>query len=392
MQLRGSVIDVGLAITLYNAVGIPAAMIWGFVTDRFHKRLTIIAACYAAVSVTLFLFLFANSVYGVALLYAVFAFVSTAAATPLNLLIMETQPKSKWALSFAIFSMVSSIGITVGVAFGFVWSAFFPLQFIVIPLAALSLISTVMSVVMIKEPSFVFERQMMTLDRKSFFERILTLPMIFLRIPRAVDFRSVFRGMRYDLTRQVPLLYLSIFAFYLASGIFNTSFAPSLVTSGVSNSEIFLISFVSMVIQTVSFYFAGPYIEKTSLRRTAVGGLVLRSLCYAAIGISSIFFVGLDYLGSSLVFYPLAAGIAFAAYYTASNTMVFNTLGQRSRASTLGVYSALVGIATMIGSLVSGFTSFYVGYYSTFVLAALCLGGAAVLTYMLSNQPNDSRH
>ncbi|MGI0085342.1 MAG: MFS transporter, partial [Nitrososphaerales archaeon] len=242
------------------------------------------------------------------------------------------------------------------------------------------------SLVMIKEPSFVFERQMMTLERRSFFHRILAVPMIFLRIPRVFDFKSVFRGMHYDLTRQIPLLYLSIFAFYLASGIFNTSFAPSLAKSGVSNSEIFLISFVAMVIQTAAFYLAGPYIEKTSLKRTAVGGLLLRSSCYAAIGVSSIFLVGADYLGSSLVFYPLAAGIAYAAYYTASNTMIFNTLGRRSQASTLGVYSALVGIATMLGSLVSGFTSFYIGYYFTFGIAALSLGSAAALTYMLPGQ------
>ncbi len=386
LQLHGTVIDVGIVITLFNAVSIPAAMIWGFVTDRLQRRTPIIISCYTSVAIILFVFLMVKSVYGVAFLYSIFSFVSSAATTPLNLLIMETQPKSKWALAFAMFSMVSSVGTTVGIAVGFLWSAFFPLDLIIIPLGILSLISAVLSAVIIREPSFVFERQMMVLNRRSFFQRILALPMMFLKIPRLVDFRSVFKGMRYDLTRQVPVLYLSIFAFYIASGIFNTSFAPSLIKSGIPNSEVFLVSFVAMLVQTASFYYAGPYIERTSLRRAAIGGLIVRSLCYAVIGVSSIALFGSEYLWSSLIFYPIAAGIAFAAYYTASNTMIFNTLGQRGQASTLGVYSALVGIATMFGSLISGFTSFYIGYYATFVLAALCLACAAALTSFISGQ------
>ncbi|MDA4116405.1 MAG: hypothetical protein OK442_07620, partial [Thaumarchaeota archaeon] len=40
LELHGTVIDVGLAITLFNAVSIPAAVLWGFVTDRFQSRRT----------------------------------------------------------------------------------------------------------------------------------------------------------------------------------------------------------------------------------------------------------------------------------------------------------------------------------------------------------------
>jgi MFS family permease len=386
LQLHGTVIDVGIVITLFNAVSIPAAMIWGFTTDRFHRRVPIIIACYMSVAGILFTFLFVKSLYGVGLLYSIFSFVSSASATPLNLLIMESYSKSKWPRAFAMFSMVSSIGTTAGIALGFLWSNFLPLDVIVVPLGALSLASAVLSTVLIKEPSFVFERQMMILNRRSFFERILAVPMMFLKIPRLVDFRSVFRDMRFDLTRQVPILYLSIFAFYIASGIFNTSFAPSLVKLGVSNSQVFLVSFVAMIVQTTSFYYAGPYIERTSLKRTAIGGLIVRAICYGAIGVSSTLFLGAEYLGSSLILYPIAAGIAFAAYYTSSNTMIFNTLGQRGQASTLGVYSALVGIATMLGSLVSGFTSFYAGYHITFIIAGLCLGCAAALTSLITTQ------
>ena len=100
LTLHGSVIDIALATTLFNAVTIPAAIIWGFATDRSERRKPIIVLSYAAVGGTLILFLTARTIYGVDILYSIFSLVSSAAATPLNLLIMETQPKSRWALVF----------------------------------------------------------------------------------------------------------------------------------------------------------------------------------------------------------------------------------------------------------------------------------------------------
>jgi MFS family permease len=91
------------------------------------------------------------------------------------------------------------------------------------------------------------------------------------------------------------------------------------------------------------------------------------------------------FLAPVLIFYPLAAGIAYSVYYTASNTMVFNTLHGGRQGSSLGVYSALVGVATLLGSLVSGFASFFLGFATTFVIAAACLGCSAWLASLLQH-------
>ncbi len=374
---------VGLVVTLFNGVTIPAAMIWGFTTDRFHQRRPIIVISFFLISGDILALLFARSIYLIAVLYGVFSLLYSASATPYNLLIMETQPKPRWASAFANFSMISSIGTTLGLLLGIFWSAVLPFEWMVIPLAAFSLLSAVLSITMIKEPPFVFERQMMVLQKRSFYERLLAIPMIFLRIPRAADFKSVFKGLRSELTSQIPVLYLSICMFYLASGIFNTSLVPAMYAKTFTESQVYLVLLVAMVVQIVSFRYIGPFLEKRSLIKTAVGGLALRSCCYAALGASVLFLPGLDYIAPSLIFYPIGAGIAFATYYTASNTMIFNSLGPRSQGSSLGVYSALVGLSTMIGSLISGFTSYFLGYDTTFVLAALCLAASALLTYTL---------
>jgi MFS family permease len=384
LTLHGSVIDIALATTLFNAVTIPAAIIWGFATDRSERRKPIIVLSYAAVGGTLIMFLTARTIYAVDLLYAIFSLVSSAAATPLNLLIMETQPKSRWTLVFTRLSMMSSVGVVVGLLLGVVWGDFLPFTLLVIPLTVLSILSAAMSAIMIKEPRFVFERQMILHFSRSFFTRLLTLPLFFLKIPSLMDFRRFFKGGKSPLTREPVLLYSSIGAFYFASGIFNTSLVPALYKADISKSEVFLVSLVSMIVQTISFSFYGRRMNQQNLRQSAIGGLVLRSLSYLAIGLSAFFFVGLPFLAYTTVFYTLAAGLAYAVYYAASNVMVFNTLGRSGQGSALGIYSALVGFATMVGSFISGFISFYTGFYVTFIVAGLFMASGAGFAYLLS--------
>jgi len=383
LELHGTVIDIGLATTLFNGISIPAAMIWGIATDRFHRRKAIVVISYSAVAATCFLFLFSKTIESVDVLYAIFSFVSSAAATPINLLIMETEKKSKWTSAFAAFSMISSVGVTLGMLLGVVWGDFLPLYLLAIPFAILSAQSALMAAVMIPEAHIGFEREIIVMVRRSFYERLRVLPMLFLKVPRAVDFRKVFNSGRFDLTRDPFLLYSSIVLFYFAAGIFNTSLIPSMYQAGITNSQIFLVFLVGMIIQTVSFNFVAPRVEKRSLKGTATRGLVLRGVSYVLIGLSAYVLTGIFYLGSSLLLYPLAAGIAYAEYYAASNVLVFNNLGVSHQGSMLGVYSALVGLATMAGSFISGFVSFYLGYFVTFAVSGILVICAAVLTSMM---------
>ncbi|MCP8316595.1 MAG: MFS transporter [archaeon] len=386
LQLNGTIIEVGLATTLFSVASIPAAIVWGFATDRLNARKLILVVSYLSVALLLILFSFAQTTYEVTLLYTAFSFVSSASVTPLSLLIMETQPKSHWASAFARLSMLSSVGTTLGLLLSVGWADLFPIRFLVVPLSILTVSSAILSFILIEEPTFLFERRMLIMHRASFHERLKALPIIFLKIPGFLDFKKVFRNIRYELTRGLPILYFSIFAFYLSSGIFNTSLAPALYMSNIPESQVFLVILVGMVVQAISFVFSGQFTERRNLTNVSLFGLALRAICYAFIGISALLLAGLWLLFSTLIFYPIAAGIAFAVYYTASNTMVFNTIGEKSHGSSLGVYSAIVGVATTLGSFISGFSSFYLGYHITFILAAILLALSAVFTSMLKGE------
>lgn len=377
-----------LAVAMFNGVSIPAAVFWGYATDRWHARKSLIAASYSAMALTLFPLSIESSTTGIIAIYSLFAFISAASATPLNLLIMETEHKSRWASTFARLSMMSSVGNVCGLILSYFWTALvYPLSLLAYPLGAFSLASAVLAVTTIKEPVAVLERETIVMRKPSFFSRLLSLPLMFLILPRPSDFKRVFRGLRFTLSSYLPLFYISIVCFYLSSGLFNASFVPALSSFSFSDSEVFGIILVGVLVQTLAFQFVGRRISRRSLTWTSIQGLLLRGGCYGILGIVIAALPARSYLVPILIFYPLAAGVAFAVYYTSSNTMIFNTVQNRSPGSALGVYSAVVGTATLAGSLVSGFVSVYFGFQSTFMAAALLLILGAVF---LSRIPHTS--
>jgi MFS family permease len=388
LQLNGvqaGTVYVAAAVTLFNAVSIPAAIIWGFATDRLRRRKLVIVISYVATTIFLFSFFLTNSNSGIILVYSLVSFISAASATPLNLLIMETESKNRWASGFARLSLVASLGSTIGYVVSSIWVQFLPVIWLVIPLGMLSLVSVMMSVVLVQEPGFAFEKEVVLLQKPGFFQRLLAFPLIFLNIPRFSDFRRLFKGIRNELTSYVPLLYLSIIAFYLASGIFNTSLVPALSSHSLTESQVYAVSVAALVAQILSFRYAGKYLANRSLTGVAVQSLVLRGGSYALLGVAAVLVPGALFIVPSLIFYPLSSGIAYGFYYTASTTMIFNSIRGNNHGSSLGVYSAVVGVSTTLGSLVSGFTSHYLGFDVTFVLAGALLMIAAAITSRLSH-------
>jgi MFS family permease len=366
---------ISVAVAVYNAVGIPAAVFWGFATDRIHQRRLLIASSYAVTAAILASLYFDSTTAGTIFTYASFSFVSAASATPLNLLIMETSAKARWAGAFARLSMISSMGTVGGLLLGAFWVQALPLLALSVPLSLFALASTVMAVLTLPRSEFVLEPATVVMRRPSFFHRLLALPMIFISPPRLSDFRRSFRGARSGLTRHLPFFYISIFMFYLSSGLFNTSLVPAMSSTGIAKGPVFAAVLSGMLVQTVSFQFAGRYVERRPLSTTSIQGLLLRGVCYGGIGVAALFLTGYPFLAAVLVLYPIAGGVAFSVYYTSSNTMMFNSV-KKSPGAALGVYSAIVGLASAAGSLASGAISVYWGFYLTFTLASILLYAA----------------
>ena len=283
--------------------------------------------------------------------------------------------------------MMSSVGNVGGLILSTLWAGRLPLISLTLPFGVFALASAALSVVTIREPAFTFEKESVALRKSSLFSRLLALPIFFVKVPKASDFTRVFRGLRSSLTSYVPLFYISTVLFYLSSGLFNTSFVPAMSAFSLTEFEIFAVILVGMVTQVLAFQFAGRYVENQSLVTTSAQGLLLRGWTYIIIGAAAWLLTDQLFILPALVMYPVGAGIAFAVYYTSSNTMMFNTIQRKNPGAALGVYSAVVGLAATAGSLASGFISVYVGFYTTFVLAGSLLFAAVWIVARLPKSP-----
>jgi hypothetical protein len=300
---------------------------------------------------------------------------------------METEEKGRWAGAFAKLSMVSSVGNVGGLVLSTLWSEEFPLILLSFPLGFFALASAALSVVTIEEPAFIFERESVALRRSSFFSRLLTLPVFFIKTPKVSDFKRVFRGLRSSLTSYVPLFYISTILFYVSSGLFNTSFVPAMSAFSLTQVQTFAVILAGAAAQILAFQGAGRYVGTQSLVTTTAQGLLIRGWSYVVIGAAALLLAGPLFIVPALVMYPIAAGLAFAVYYTSSNTMMFNTVQRKNPGAALGVYSAVVGFAAMGGSLASGFISVYLGFHTTFVLAGVILFAAVWIVAHLPKSP-----
>lgn len=178
---------------------------------------------------------------------------------------------------------------------------------------------------------------------------------------------------------ELTIIYEAIFVFSLGSGLFNTAYPAGLNQLGMSQSNVFVVLLAGMAIQVAAFYMLGRREMKEKYIPAIVNSLSLRSASYIIIGAVFLFYSKIGALITGLIFYPLASGIAYAIYYTASNTLVFDSLKGAGRGSALGAYTALMGVGTFLGALISGYCSFYLGYWVTFIVGGILILGSSIM-------------
>ncbi|MGC8636379.1 MAG: MFS transporter [Thermoprotei archaeon] len=382
LKLGGTAITVGLAITLYNGVTIPASIIWGLVVDFTAWRRKLILMSYGTSTALLFFLYFARDALSVAVIYAGVGFFSTASSTPLNLLVMETAEKRRWPSAFSLLNLLASAGTTAGLIFATAYTAIFSLRSMMVFLSIFAASSVATAALTVKDPPVTFERRSLSMHKDALSARLAAMPYFFLRLPRPRHFYR-FAKERWKANNPIFPLYVGLFAFYIASGLFNTMITPGLYRKGLNESQVFMVIMTGYVIQTLSFYFSGRYIERVGEKRAGTLALFLRSAGYIGIAASFVLFSPEPAMYTALVLYPLAAGFAYATFYAASNVLVFKTLGTHA-GSNLGIYSSLVAAATLLGSFISGYTSYYIGYYFTYLLAGAFLLVCAKLMSMVN--------
>ena len=378
LDLGGSVVNVAYAITLGTAISIPASFFWGKVADQYKQRKLQIVLSYFCLALSLLGFYIARTVPGVTLFYAVYSFIIVGAATPLNLLIIEDHPDKKWPSLFSKLQMISGVGATIGFVIASIVTGFLRLDSLILILFVIALCAVIGAAKWIYEPSIKFGVRFFIRSPFVYLSKIFFQPIMIMVMPGVDAVKTVIKITRSR--RIVPpklagspmkLLYASSFLFFIGSGFFNTVYPAGLAQTGLTKSDVFLILLFGILVQTLTFRYSSGFIGNKSKPKVIKDSLLLRGVGYVLIGVSFFVLRGFGLFAVNSLLYLLCAGLAYAIFYTASNTLLFKFIGSGSKGSALGVYTAVMGVAGLAGALLSGYTSLYIGYWFTFSLAGV---------------------
>jgi MFS family permease len=161
----GSVIDVGVMSAGALLACIPFSFLWGYLSDRTRRYKRYILLSYLSSAVFLYAFTFTSSVFSLVALYIAMSAFHVADEAPKNVLIAELYSSEEWERSFAFYKVFTESGWLIGLLAGFILSVMnvsstFTFTFC----CFLNLAAFLLSLVLVADPMFIFERKLVRME------------------------------------------------------------------------------------------------------------------------------------------------------------------------------------------------------------------------------------
>jgi MFS family permease len=166
IAIGGSLVDVGIMSSVALFVAIPFSYIWGYACDKTRRYKRYILLSFFALTFILYLFTLTTNLTLLILLYIVMWMFHVAHEAPKNVLIAELYPRSLWGKSFAIYEALAKIGWLSGLFLGFMVSTFgVEAKLTLLLCSALNLAAFVSSILLVTDPSLIFERGLVKIEK-----------------------------------------------------------------------------------------------------------------------------------------------------------------------------------------------------------------------------------
>jgi MFS family permease len=396
LPLHGTWAEVAVAATLYNSAVVLSSVLWGHLSDTYHRRRAFLVINYAGFAALYLAIAEVGSVYALYLIYTVVGVLAPAGVSASNLLMLEKFGEPERATAYASFQEMSMVGSLVGLLLGFFWTASNDaLASLLFVLAALAVVSAAALWFGIREPAEAATTAALARHPAGLFSRLrphITLhnPTPFFPRRPAPRPHPVARFRAWaaeELRHELPLVMAASFLFNLSANLFNISYTPYLYSAGLAASSIFLVNLSNNFVQTLVFPATGGLSNRAGPDRLVGRATYLRSLGYlATAGFTFAALARAGALEANLVVYGVLGG-AIAVYTTSSTLMLFRGLGPRDPGRLLGLNSALGGAAAVAGAGLSGVLALVGSFRLVFLvsagllLASIPLWSAATVAY-----------
>lgn len=368
IQMGGSLFYLGVLSSVALFVAIPSSFFWGYICDKRRQYKRYILLAFLMSTVILYLFTFTASLELLLVLYAIMSIFHMAHEPPKNVLISELYSRDDWDKSFAFYEGLTESGWLIGLVLGFLTSALNIGSVNTLLLCSvLNLAALIVSALLISDPSFIFERGLVTIERSvDFATRGVSLATrMFDGIPTREKLRQ----------ENVKAFCLGLILFSLATSILFTPmpvFVSGIVLAASLPQSVVFAVFILSSAGAVGGYFLSGGRQATSGKFRVARVVAFRTvLTFMLFGVFAVFTFGV--VLTMIILMLMGFFFALFTVYTLSLSMELIPAGQS------GTFYVLIGIGGAIGSFIGPYMAGSFDFASVFLTA----GAMFVVSYVV---------
>jgi MFS family permease len=357
---------IGLFAAIALFLAIPASFLWGYLCDKTRHYKFFILLSFSSSAVILYFFTYTQNLVLLIVLYGVMSMLHMAHEAPKNVLIAELYSHQEWDRSFAFYEGITEFGWLIGLLLGFLTKIFgFDSVSTLFVCSGLNLVGFVLSLLLVKDPSLVFERSLVNIERTvDFASRGVFVA------SRLLDGASLTEKLKRE---NVNAFCFGLVLFSLATSILFTPL-PVFINQVVRDASlpsglVFAVYVLSSSGAIAGYLLAGRNSERSegakSLRRVALFRGLFAFMFIGSLILSAAFSL---VLVSSLL---VLMGFLFAVFmvYTLSLSM------ELIPAKKSGLFNVLIGVGGAFGSFIGPFIAqtfgVFFGFFWVFVTAGI---------------------
>jgi len=351
------------AIALF--VAIPASFFWGYLCDKTRRYKRYVLLAFLASTIILCFFTFTRNMVLLITLYAVMSIFHVAHEAPKNVLISELYSHQDWKRNFAVYEGSTEVGWLIGLLLGFFASNYGLGQTNTLFLVAgLNFVAFVLSVIFVVDPSFIFERSLVSIEKTVDFAS----HGVFL-VSKMVDGIALSERLKRE---NVTAFCGGLVLFSLATSMLFTPM-PVFVSTilGLPTAVVFAIFMLNSAGAIAGYALAGRRSEK-STGKSSVGGLVLVRSLLTFLLLAALLQVSFNVLLTVGVL--VLMGFIFAVFMVHILSLSMELIP----AGKAGLVNVLIGIGGALGSFAGPFIAQALGFIHVFIAAGIIFFAAWV--------------
>ncbi|MDA4128074.1 MAG: MFS transporter [Thaumarchaeota archaeon] len=365
VELRGSLLDLGLVATVSALSIIPSLIFWGWLVDRTGRCKPFLLISFVGVGLVFLLIPFVRDVPQLLVLSAIRSVAYSASLPARQILTVESESREGWQGGMARMQFLTGLGETLGMGMGAATFGSLGFGTLFVLCGFFCIISALASALMVQDPWLMIERRLVVLER--FTNTLVSASTL---IGNADTFGQTMTPHKVSrmFHHSARFFFFGVFSFSLG-GVALYSPLPAYFLSFFSTSTVFIVFLAGSMANALCYLLVnrmGGNVQRNLILTAVSRMLLIPLLIIPVMGLNSGLFLAVGVLAS--------LGAAWALFDVAS-TCMFLEISQRGRA---GFYGASIGLGSAVGGILGGYISMEYGFGLLFTFCSLIYAGSLI--------------